>query len=315
MSSRHVRRLAAIMSGALLGLSLIGPASITAGQAGWGLAVETLPSSVTPGADAGYRLTITNTGSSNISQLYLTDSVASAPTYIAGDRSELCNPTGVLYCAFGALNSLDVIVLTVAHTTSSTGTSFSVDFMLNSTGVSDDKGKNSHGDTLVTTATTGLSGDQNFAGGFVLSSDFTVQNGGVTRRNIQSTAAAASEANIPVTVLDGPNVPASTCAAVPGTFGECSKVEVAEGTDVADGIKIVITVYWKSVPRNLDLNYVVVIHTWSDDDATEHVDTIEDSCAPTVNLTPGCRDAVFDADGNLVITVWTQHNGGFKGGL
>ncbi len=311
MSSHRFQRLTAVFSITVLGLSLIGPASITAAQAGWGLAVETLPSSVTPGADAGYRLTITNNGPSNISQLYLTDSVASAPTYIAGDRSELCNPTGVLYCAFGALNSGDVIVLTVAHTTSLTGTSFSVDFMLNSTGVSSDKGKNSHGDTLVTTATTGLSGDQNFAGGFVLSSDFTVQNDGVTRRNIQSTAAAASEANIPVTVQDGPNVPASTCAAVAGAFGECSKVEVAEGTDVAGGIKIVITVYWKSVPRNLNVDDVVVIHTLADG-STETIDT---SCSPTIDLTPGCRDAVFLADGSLEIPVWTLHNGGFKGGL
>lgn len=314
MSSHRFRRLAAIISSTLLGLALIGPSSVAAAQPGWTLDVVTLPSAVSPGSDAGYRLTIRNTGSSNISQLYLTDSVTSAPTYLAGDRTDLCNPTGVLYCSFGALNAGDVIVLTVAHTTPTTGSSFSPTFMLNTTGASfADKGKNSHGDTLLTTVTTSLSGDQNFAGGFVLSSNFEVKNGGVTRTNIQSTSAAASGTNIPVTVQDGSGVPAATCAAVANAFGECSKVDVAESGNVAGGIKIVITVYWKSVPRNLDVNAVVVTHTLADGTTQ----TINTSCGvdPTSHLDPGCRDAVYDADKNLVITVWTLSNGGFRGGL
>jgi len=330
MSSVRIRRLAAIIPGALLSLALIGPAPTVAAQAGWEfIDRELLPSMVTPGAAAGYRFTIHNDGSSNISQLYLTASVnglsaseSPAPVFIDGDRSGLCETDPVLYCAFGALNADHSIALTVAYTTSGTGT-FDVTFYLSSTGNTDSdndpsSGKgNSHGDSLSYTFSTELSTNQNFAGGFVLGSDpqtYEVKNGGVTRRNIQSTAATPSGFDIPVTVQDGPGVPAGTCAAVAETFGECSMVEVAEDLPVAGGIKIVITVYWKSVPRNLNLNDVVVIHTWSEG-TTEHVDTIEDSCAPTVSLTPGCLDAVFDADGNLVITVWTLHNGGFKGGL
>lgn len=240
--------------------------------------------------------------------------MTSAPTYLAGDRTQLCNPTGVLYCAFGALNAGGVIVLTVAHMTPTTGSSFSPTFMLNSTGASfADKGANSHGDTLLKTVTTSLSGDQNFAGGFVLSSNFEVKNGGVSRTNIQSTSVAASGTNIPVTVQDGSGVPATTCAAVANAFGECSKVNVAEGGSVAGGIRIVITVYWKSVPKILDLNAVVVTHTLADGTTQ----TINTSCGvdPSTHLDPGCRDAVYDADKNLVITVWSLSNGGFKGGL
>ena len=314
MSSHRLRRLAAIISTALLGVALIVPSSVAAAQPGWTMDVVTLPSAVSPGADAGYRLTIRNLGPSNISQLYLTDSVTSAPTYLAGDRTALCNPTGVLYCAFGALNAGDVIVLTVAYTTPATGSSFSPTFMLNTTGATfSDKGKNSHGDTLLVKVTTSLSGDQNFAGGFVLSSNVEIKNGGVTRTNLQSTSAAASGTNIPVTVQDGSGVPASTCAAVANSFGECSKVEVAEGGSLAGGIKIIITVYWKSVPKNLDPSLVVVTHTLADGSTQE----IRTSCGtdPENHLDPGCRDAVYDADKNLVITIWTRSNGGFKGGI
>ena len=300
----------------------------SAAQAGWEfINTQYLPAVVTPGAAAGYRFTIHNGGSSNISQLYLTASVndlpaseSPAPVFIDGDRSWLCEMDPVLYCAFGALNADDSITLTVAYTTSGTGT-FDVTFYLSSTGntASDNdpnSGKgNSHGDSLSYTFSTELSTNENFAGGFVLGADpetYEVKNGGVTRGNIQSTAAIPSGFDIPVTVQDGPNVPAGTCAAVAGTFGECSKVEVAEGFPVEGGIKIVITVYWKSVPRNLDVQDVVVVHTLADGITTE---TINVSCSPTINLEPGCRDAAFDSDRNLVITVWTLHNGGFKGGL
>ena len=80
MSSQRFRRLTAIISGALLGLALIGPAPTVAAQAGWEfINKELLPSMVTPGAAAGYRFTIHNGGSSNISQLYLTASVNDLP--------------------------------------------------------------------------------------------------------------------------------------------------------------------------------------------------------------------------------------------
>jgi hypothetical protein len=315
------------MSGALLGLSLIGPAPIVAAQGGWEfINTELLPSMVTPGAAAGYRFTIHNDGSSNIAQLYLTSSVDAAPVYLEGDSAadklrvdQACFPKdAVLDCDFGALNADASITLTVAYTTSGTGR-FDATFYLSSTGNTDSDndpttGKgNSHGDSLSYTFSTELSTNENFAGGFVVGTDpetYEVKNGDVTRRNIQSTAAIPSGFDIPVTVQDGPNVPAETCAAVAGAFGECSKVEVAEGSDVPGGINIIITVYWKSVPRNLNVDDVVVTHTLVDG-TTQAIDT---SCGsdPGAHLDPGCRDAVFDAYRNLVITVWTLHNGGLR---
>jgi hypothetical protein len=333
MSSVRIRRLAAIISGALLGLALIGPAPTVAAQAGWEfINTQHLPTEVTPGKAAGYRFTIHNGGSSNIAQLYLTGSLDAAPVYLAGDSAadklrvdQSCFPKdAVLNCAFGALNADASITLTVAYTTSGTGT-FDATFYLSSTGNtgSDNDpttGKgNSHGDSLSYTFSTRLSTNENFAGGFVLGTEpqtYEVKNGGVTRRNIQSTAAIPSGFDIPVTVEDGPNVPARTCAAVAGAFGECSKIEAAEGGDVTGGIKIVITVYWKSVPRNLNVNDVKVVHTWTDG-LIEHVDTIGTSCGSGSEylalLEPGCRDASFDADKNLIITIWTLHNGGVRG--
>jgi len=307
---RPTRFTAAVAAATLLALSLIGGAS--AAQPGWEMTVVKLPDAVSPGADAGYRITIVNNGPSNISQLYLTDSVAAPATYLTSTRAG-CVLSPVLYCAFGALNAGDQIVLTVAHAAPSSGSSFAVTFMLNTTGASfNDKGKNSHGDTLTRTVTTGLDGDQNFAGGFVVATGTVANGSSLGRRNIQSTAATSPGAGLPVTVEDGSGVTFG-CILCTGTpFGEWSEINVAEGASFGSGIEIVITIYSKSVPKNLDLSKVVVFHTYQVGgvDVTDRIDT---ACAPTP--VPDCLTAQLLGNGDLEITIWTLHNGGFKPGL
>ncbi|MCI0344067.1 MAG: hypothetical protein L0221_01305 [Chloroflexi bacterium] len=314
---RTFRSIAAHASAALLvAASLISATGVSAAQPGWDIQITTLPSAVSPGADAGYRLVISNTGSSNISQLFLTDSITVPPTYLAGQRIELCQTEPVLFCSFGALNAGDSITLTVAYETPTSGSSFSVTFQLNTTGASfKDKGANSHGDTFTTTATTDLDGNENFAGGFIQSADSSVANGqALSRRNVQATKAivdATSQSGIPVTVEDGTGV-SFACLGCGGLtqLGEWSDVQVAEGTTLSGLIEVTITIFWKNVPNNINLNNVIVFHTNDAGTETEIIDTVC-GATPVAN----CLIATTLESKDLQIVVFVDHNGGFKGGL
>ena len=98
--SIHLRRAVAVVTGAMLAAMLIGPTTVSAAQPGWEFQnLQLLPDTVSPGASAGYSFTIHNGGSSNISQLYLTDSVNAAPTYFVNSRGTVvpAEPHTVLF--------------------------------------------------------------------------------------------------------------------------------------------------------------------------------------------------------------------------
>jgi hypothetical protein len=109
-------------------------------------------------------------------------------------------------------------------------------------------------------------------------------------------------------------------------IGEWSDVQVAEGQSVPGGLQVVITIYSKSVPSSVSSTtrhhhddddddkpaQVVVYHTYTDAGGT-HTDLIEAPCAATP--VPDCLTTKRLANGNLQITVYAAHNGGFKGGL
>jgi hypothetical protein len=312
-----MRAVASAAAASILILSAFGATSVSAGQPNWDLTVTTLPNAVSPGADAGYRLVIRNNGSSNISKLFLNDTVAGPATYLAGDRANTCQTSPVLFCSFGALGSGGSITLTVAHATPASGASFSVTFELNTSGASaNDKGHTSHGDTLTRTATTSLSGDQNFGGGFVQSAGSNVSNGQtLSGANVQSTKVTVDATNsngIPVTVQDGSAV-TFPCVACSGTvYGEWSDVQVAEGANVSGLIKLTLTVYKGSLPKKVDLSKVVVFHTYIVG-ATNITDRIQTACPATPIA--NCLTPTKLSNGNLEVVVYVDHNGGFKPGL
>src|SRR5712691_8306914 len=89
----RTRRLAAVVSAALLGLVLIGTSGVTAATpAGWSIVATPLPIKVAPGKLAGYQVDIGNTGPSNISQLFLVDDQTATPSYVQTNQG-LCNGT------------------------------------------------------------------------------------------------------------------------------------------------------------------------------------------------------------------------------
>ena len=131
MSSLHLRRVASVASASLLALMLLSPGVATASVAGFTFTnFGSLPTTVTPGADAGYKFTIYNSGSSNISQLFLNAKTNGVPTFFWNSRGTDCQLNPYLLCSFGALNSHDTIDVIVAYNTAGASSPFSATFNL-----------------------------------------------------------------------------------------------------------------------------------------------------------------------------------------
>ncbi|MBA3877288.1 MAG: hypothetical protein C0498_10180 [Anaerolinea sp.] len=313
MASHRLQRAVGVASSTLLALTLIGPSAVQAAPPGWAFENQALlPATVSPGANAGYTFTIANRGKSNISQLYLTSSATTSPTYLATTRAG-CQTTPVLYCAFGALNSGDVIDITVAYTTPTTGSTSSVTFQLNATGVTfSDKGGNSRGDTLNLLMTTALNGGKDFAGGFNLVGGSTFANNtDLGRRNIQSGAVTLPPGaiNIPVELEDGPSIdfPCFGCA---NLFGEWTRLNVNDGATYDSGIKVVLTILGREVPNAASVDTIKLIHV-SDSHGTH---TISDRCDGDGLLGGDECITVTKVGNNYQIVAWLLSNGGTRFG-
>ena len=112
------------------------------------------------GADAGYIVTIKNTGKSNISQVFLTDALANANGTLADPardpRHHICRPRARdrairqatrLDCALGAIRAGRSATVVVAFSTERNAILQRV-FEANTTGVAGDNPGSSHGDVL-----------------------------------------------------------------------------------------------------------------------------------------------------------------------
>lgn len=296
---------------ALLVLSVLGTGAVSAAQANWSMNVDLLPSTVSPGAAAGYRVTITNAGPSNISQLFLVDSSSATPVYIA--PASACNATGPLYCPLGALNAGASVTVTVAYTTPTSGSGFSITFEANTSGATlSDKGGNSHGDTLHQSVTTVLSSDKNFAGAFALTTAPISDAAKLGPKNIQSTSVTPPTAAIPVTVNDGSSVTFTCTGCNANQFGEWSAVNVDNGNPFAL-FPVTLTILGNAVPSKATTSTIFVYHVL-DNGSVETVNTActfgAGSSVPTG--TTSCI-VVTKVGSDFQIVLWTPTNGGVRG--
>lgn len=148
MSSFRLRRLASVVSAALLGVMLLGAGSASASTPGWQFspAIDTTlnPPTVGTGFNAAFIVNINNLGSSNISALYLsTDIPLTAanvtPTFIGNAtwynalNQVIAGPTrpcgnapysGPLNCSFGNLAAGNRVKLTIAFAAAAPGTNY-----------------------------------------------------------------------------------------------------------------------------------------------------------------------------------------------
>jgi hypothetical protein len=319
VSSIHLRRAVAVVTGAMLAAMLIGPATVTAAQPGWEfLNPKLLPDTVSPGASAGYSIRIHNGGTSNISQLYLTDSVNATPTYFFNSRGTVCQLSPRLLCSFGALNAGAFIDVTVAYATPTTGSSFDVTFQLNSNGATfSDRGNNSHGDTLNSgKLTTALSGDKNFAGAFSLDLTDVSTNADLSKKNPQASTVTPPVSKIPVTVQDGlvtyggTGVDPCGSSGVLQCIGDWARLTVSDGT--IGPVKVTIMLYGPSVTNDANTGNIKLFHEGSDPNP------IQTACGPLTlpaTLTgPECI-TVTKVGNNFKIVGWLNHNGYVRGGI
>lgn len=295
-------------TGLIIGMLAV-PTAALAGVPNWEiLSVQALPGAVTPGGDAGYAVTIRNNGPSNISQLYFYADGAPNPTYSASSQGSCANPSGSLFCSLGALRAGQTATIVSAFPTPTSGSSFSVDFFFNTTGLGSGGGDNSHGDELIAVGTTALNDDPNFAGRFVRDS-LTVGNGAISGAgNQQSTTVISPVPNIAVTVADGgavTNNPACPTGLV--CVLETSQLLVGDGSAQYGLFKVVIRID-KTALRGLSVKSLDVVHLFDDETPPEQLGP----CPKQGPITTDCATVKGIPGGHAEATIWLSRNGYVK---
>lgn len=301
---------AAVLSCAFL-VALGGAASASPPR--WSMSVTDLPPMVHNGNNAGYRVTISNAGPSNVSTLFLVTKTQSSPSYVSQPTQGSCSAPGAgpLVCNFGALVAGASVTVVVAYVTPSSGTSFDPVFQGNSNGAtfSDPKGT-SHGDTLQdpSETPTKLTTDKNFAGGFAIDQSPVGNDAAVGKNNVQSTSLVPPAADIVATVQDGDPTFTPTCSQCTGLslFGDWSRITVDHGEQFGSLFPVSILVYGKEIPKNTTLDQINLAHVL--DDGTSTILSQRCDVTPTLDCI-----TVTPVGGNVRITAWVDQNGGVRG--
>jgi hypothetical protein len=286
--------------------------SASASTPRWSMKVLDRPSVVQNGSNAGYQVTISNAGPSNISTLFLVTKIQDSPTYVTTTQGTCSAPgTGPLRCDFGAVNAGASVTVVVAFATPLTGTSFDPVFQANSNGATFSDGRGtSHGDTLQdpSETPTTLTKDINFAGGFDVDQSPVGNNADLSKNNVQATTVVPPVAAIVSTVQDGLPGNAFSCTVCTGKtlFGEWSRVTVGDGQQFGNLFPITVLVYGKAVPNQTTLDQINLVHVLDDGTST----ILSERCG--VTPTPDCV-TVTQVGSNVRITAWVTQNGGVRG--
>ncbi len=314
--SRMGRVAAAVALVCSFGLATAGGASASPPR--WSMSVTDLPAVVHNGSNAGYQVTVSNAGPSNISTLFLVTKITDSPSYVSSPSQGTCSAPGAgpLVCSFGALGAGASVTVTVAYTTPATGTSFDPVFQANSNGAtfSDSKGT-SHGDTLQdpNETPTSLTSSKDFAGGFAIDTSPVGDDSSLTKNNVQSTNLTPPVSGVIATVQDGLADNAFTCTGCTGVpLGEWSRLNVNNGQQFGDLIKVSVLIFGKSLPKSVDLtsqaslDQVNLVHVLNDGTVVP----MTQRCGATPSL--NCVTATAQGS-NLLITGYIDQNGGVRG--
>ena len=312
--SRIRRRLglAAALTVALAGL---GGGTVNAATPDWSMDAVATPAAVSAGVDAGYVITISNNGGSNISQVYLTDALQNLagtefanpatilPTSYVNPSQGTCDPVGVrLACSLGAIRAHKSATITVAYTVPAGTTSpFKRIFEGNTTGVAGDQGGNSHGDVRQAVGSTDIGTGDDFAGRFIAGTDLVVGDAPIGPGNNQSTKVTAPNGGIGASVKDGSTVPTLACT---GCWSETSAIYVNAGAFYNKGFKVEVGIY-----KDLSATVHGVVHQFD----AGHVPASETITTKCSKSTPPAAIPCFSVDklagGSISVTVWLNQNG------
>lgn len=340
MTRPRIRRLVSILTVAALGGALMAAAPVSAATPNWDIDIDPIPSQVGAGHDAGFEVTISNDGPSQIVDLSVTttalDTPNAEPTYISdlayflsGTQfaTTTCAPAVPQTCQLGTLEAGVSVVFTIAYAVpDGERGSFELKVAIRAgtgdTSADQPKGKGgqSRGDAHDETGSA-IIGSGDFDGGFVVGQDSYQTNPSITNRNIQSTALSDTDELIGVMIEDGISSIAQCNATTGGPacanlFGEWSSVNVDNGTAFDEPFKVTLVVRGSSVPGGVSAEDIVVVHVH---DGTVEVigDSAGERCA-TANseptTPPGCVYAERVGP-NWQIVVWLFDNGSLRGGV
>lgn len=325
---RRIRRRLVLSATLVVALSGLGGGSATAATPSWNDSfVTATPPKVSAGANAGYTVTIINSGMSNLSQVFLTEVLqtndtvpveAIPPAYLPInyiDQSQgSCEPLssdGVLYCALGAIRAGRSATVTVAYPTGANATLKRI-FEVNTTGVAGDNQGSSHGDVLQLVGTTTIGSSADFSGRFIgaVAPDLIVKNSLVLgTSNRQSTKVTAPGGAIGVNVEDGAGFSPLPCS---GCWSETSEIHVNSGTYYDAGFKVEIGIYKTPASAVHGVYHEFDAPRLDADGNVISGESITTTCpkngTPTASQLP-CFSVSKLPGGSISVTVWLHENG------
>jgi hypothetical protein len=354
-------RMLVLATAGLMVMSILGTGSVLAarpnlivtGNAEPGTTGDTAttaqPTTVSTNDTVQFTTSIFNDDTSNVSQLYfttLTNPGGATVSSITADRPGCAIDTTPL-CTFGALRPEEHVRVTIILTTpavanasvttcpvgpagqpatlSGSAPYFCVDLRWYANGFPEG-GNNSHGDYFDWFDGATLNGDAiNFRGRFVyLSGQKVVGNSlNVGTSNKQGTQATVNDLDIPVTVLDGPNVP-KICTtglitlvggAHSGETFDCATL-TSETSDVnVDNSNIVSTfallVKFNQAPSGLKGSNPRALHQYTTPGGAIITESITNQCTFVAGV-PTNIPCLVVGNGAKQVTIWNDHNGKFN---
>ena len=332
-----------LLSVGLLAALAIGVGPASAANPTWAVSFDPTPNRVAPGKDAGWHVTVTNNGPSNINDLRITitspDAAAPGlPSYFSGillasgSQAVCSTSTGALVCPVGTLGDNQSVTFTVAFAPSSSQLN-SVRVVIGlraGTGDTDtDAPGKSRGDKKDFPFSTPVSTSTNYDGGFVIEATEPAfsTNQVLGRRNVQATALESFPSTIGVAIEDGPDLtvtcdgteaPETVNPACNRLFGEWSKLNVDDGATYNTPFKVTLLVLGSAVPGGTSVEDIVLVHVL-DDGTVDVIGDAEDGsevCDSTTG-TPTNADCitVTKVGGNYKIVAWLLQNGNIRGGF
>lgn len=273
------------------------------------------PTVVSPGAYVEFNIWARNDDTSTVSQFFLTETTArtvySASWSNSNGKTGSCPASTPLNCSFGQVKPGQSIDAVIVLKTPGSGASMPVNFVWSTVGIG-------HGDSFPKADSVSLNSTDDFAGGFVVSSDsVTIGNTRVGPGNSRSTAATVNSSGIPVTLQDGSGfVPpdAQSCTVTntfdcTGFFGDWSSVNVDNNTVFGSYFTITITIDAASIPHGVTKNNLAVYHQYFDNATSSWKQEII-----AANCSTGAIPCMILTTGKAfwVITIRTFHNGNFR---
>jgi hypothetical protein len=286
----------------------------------WSMTVVETPPSVSAGNTAGFRVNITNNGTTDLNHVFLTNGLLKRPPTAFVDGPG-CKPAGKpLFCWFGTLSKGETVSVMAVFATRASASAFSIDFVAVTSG-----GHHVRGDVLKERGVTQLVTDtQDFYGAWAIVQAAVGTSQALGAGNPQTTLVKLPEGELPVTVEDGPGVTgdcpfdsdvSATHHGSPsdtGCFGEISELHLDQGAVFPNGFAVVIR--WDS---SLNPPPASTIDIWHEFDAPKPGGIIGEDITNNCQFEYGssfpkhvpCLQRSSLGGGDKQVIVWLTENG------